>query len=149
LSNLAGYADFSSVFDMYKIEAVSVEFTPQYTQSNGVTSSLFLPRLFTTIDHDEGGVPTSLGSLQQQGSCIVCPQGAGVIRTFMPRVAVDLYNGTFSGFGNLKPPWIDIGSPGVEHYACKYGTEAGVLSQSLLQQWSITVTAFVVFSSTR
>jgi hypothetical protein len=36
-------------------------------------------------------------------------------------VSTALYAGSFTSFGNVSSPWIDMASPNVEHYGVKIG----------------------------
>lgn len=146
-SSFNGFSDLTSAFDQYKLMAVDVALEPMFTSTFGATGDI-APRLYTAIDYDDAA-SVSIANLQAYGSCIVCPPLCGVIRTFVPHQAVALYSGAFTSFGNILPQWVDAASPGVLHYGLKMGLEAGQTGQTALQRYSIEVTGYFAFRSTR
>jgi len=52
-------------------------------------------------------------------------------------------------FANVKAPWIDCASPGVNHYGIKYAVSGGVIGQTALQAFSTEVEYFLEFRQVR
>jgi hypothetical protein len=53
------------------------------------------------------------------------------------------YTGSFTGYVNMGPQWIDAASNTVQHYGIKMYIPGATAAQTLLQSWNITVEAFV------
>jgi len=110
-------SSFTSLFDQYNIEELEVWLVPQ--QSSTVATNN--PTWYSVVDYDDAATPSALGSLQQYTNVITTPLSNGHYIRFRPHVAQSLYSGAFTSFGNMKAPWIDSGSPSVQHYGIKVG----------------------------
>jgi len=117
------YAALAAVFDQYKINAVEVFITPQASASIASDTGIF----YSVIDLDDSTNLTTTGQAQDYASCVIAPCKTGVLRRFIPRVAVALYApSAFTSFGNSKPVWIDTSSPAVTHYGVKVASTATI-----------------------
>jgi hypothetical protein len=115
LSNLAGYTDYTSAFDKYRILEVQVEFIPN-NQGVVTTSSNLIS---TVIDYDDATALTT-GSEYEYDSCYTCNSNQNFKRTFIPRLALAAYSGAFSSYAEAKAgQWIDCASASVQHFALK------------------------------
>jgi len=147
-SSAPGFSDFAAAFDVYKIEAVAIEFSPQ-VMSN-IYAANVMPRLYTAIDYDDSAAPTSIAQLLAYDTCQVAPACGGLVRTFVPRIAGAVYGGSaFTSFGNEAPQWIDAASPGVAHYGIKFALEGAIAAQTVLQTYDIDVTLYMAFKVSR
>jgi hypothetical protein len=148
LSDFNGYADFTSCFDQYRLNAVAITFTP----SSGMPSSstlITIPRLWTVIDYDDGST-IARTAISQYESCIVTPAGCGVTRVCIPRQAIAVYQpSAFTGYGNVAGVWNDSASPNTDWFGFKAVLEQGLTGQTDLYQYSTEITAFWEFRSTR
>jgi hypothetical protein len=143
LTSYPGYSQFA-LFDEYRIECIKVKFRPRFNMFTiGSVGTNKLPRLYTVIDYDDASTPTDINALKQYQSCRECNFDQSMVRTFRPKCAAALYSGTFASYGNMDHMWIDMASPGVQHYGLKYGIEGGASGQTNLQSWSIESTYYV------
>jgi len=149
LSNMPGYTDLSAVFDAFRLRAASVTIMP----NNGVmtvSGSAIAPRLWTAIDYDDS---TAVGraAIEQYDTVTVAPPGFGVVRTLCPKAALAAYgSAAFTSYAQSSPDqWFDIASPNVEFYGVKYVIETAAVSQTVLQSYSGSLTAFWEFRSSR
>jgi len=152
LSDITGYADLSSVFDQYKLDAVEVRFDPQYTTcdlKNYSATVIKPPRLITVIDYDDANSPASKAVLFAYTTCEVSPPLKSQTRKLKPRMAIAAYSGSFTSYANVQDQWIDAASPNVQHYAVKYAMEGAGVSATSLQQYDITCRYFMSFRATR
>jgi hypothetical protein len=115
LSNFDSATALSNVFDQYRIMALEVWIQP--TTSAAVSNNSGL--LSSVIDLDDATSLTSFNSAGDYPNCVTTNSHVGHYRHYKPSVADALYNGAFSGFGNVRSPWIDCGSPSVNHYGLK------------------------------
>jgi len=147
----SGFSDLSTVFDQYMIEAVSVELFAQVTAPGlSAPTTNAVPRLYTCIDYDDSNSPISIDTIRQYDTCIIAPPGTGIVRTLVPRVATAIYGGvSFNAYGNAERQWIDVASPGAQHYGLKYGVDANVANATNQQRYTVDVTLYVAFRATR
>lgn len=144
LSDISDVADFTNLFDQYRINGIAVKIIPCVTNIRGSTSGGTLPDLgcFLHIvnDVDDAATPAAsavgMDALRQYESYrSINPyrnNGAPIKFYIKPRVAPAIYgSGTFTGYGSVRPPWIDLVSTGVDHYGMKFLVETieGALNQ--------------------
>lgn len=125
LSDVAGYAEFTSLFDRYKILGVQVKFIT-LTQSNftsapaggaGVTGYQ-IPQITYAPDYDDASSETLAATLERSEA---------KTRTLIKPLSVYLKNPKVSsncfGSGFYVPPaksvWVDCVTPDVPHYGLK------------------------------
>lgn len=119
LSSLPNYTAFS-VFDMYRINFVEVEYL-----LNQTTATVTYPTLYWTPDYDDASSPTSLGALQSFETAEVfqySPTAVSFRRKIVPKPAQTAYvGGLASGFVVGSPKlWINSDSPGVQYFGMKH-----------------------------
>jgi hypothetical protein len=141
LSALYGYANYTAVFDSYRID--KVEF--KWTLRNASAAQQF-PTIVIYPDWDDTTAPTTMGQVASHPrakSYTLTSTKPCATLTIVPKVAIATYNGVFTGYGqNSQPMWIDCGSPGVAHYGAKWGIwNFGDTSQSI----DFSVKAWVSF----
>lgn len=123
LSDLPNYASFS-LFDEYRIVGIKATFMPLYTDKvdtsgTGVLDNM--PNIITAIDYDDALTP-AVTDLEENETCMVHSPGVTFDRYFVPKVSKTYWAGaTATGYGSATKQWIDIDSPGVNHYGLKYG----------------------------
>lgn len=111
-----------AVFDQYRIDLIEVWIVPKGSSDNKQYSqeSAFL---YSVIDYDDSTAPATLAAMTDFSNCLVTTMMCGHYRRWKPHVAVAQYAGTFTGFGNVVSPWIDLNSVGVVHYGIKIGAD--------------------------
>jgi len=118
LNQVNHVSQLGTVFDQYRIDMVEFWIFPRVSDNTTITQ----PGVFVSvIDFDDANTPTSLGDLTDYTNALVTSGLDGHYRCFKPHAAVDLFNGAFSGYGNVASPWIDVASADVQHYAIKVG----------------------------
>lgn len=135
LDNLPGLADFTSLFDSYKLSAVKIKIIPfgtsanmqggqSTTDSNQALSSMN----YSVIDYDDydyfSASTAGIQGMQQYTSIKVrnpyAYNGKPITRYFVPRLAQPTYAGTLStAYVSSKPRWIDCNNTKAEHYGFK------------------------------
>jgi hypothetical protein len=140
----------SAFFDLYKIEAIRFSIMPQNTGINLASPSVVaLTDVYCVIDYDDSTALSSVAAAQTFATCVKLSPGQSCSRLFAPHIAVAAYNGAFSGFLNEGPRWIDSASPSVQHYGVKVFIPAtGVVGQSGLQTWTVTIEYYLAFKNT-
>lgn len=116
LSQIPGIQNFLNIYDFYRIKKVVCLFKVLGTQVYMGNSSGDVPRLSVAIDYNDG---TSTGApAQSYQNCITTVMTGNFVRSFSPRTAIQLFNGSLStAYIEGKPnQWIDTNYPAVPHY---------------------------------
>jgi len=133
LDQLPAYAEFTNLFDAYRIIQVTVTFIPTMGMPNGTTSS----SLYTVIDYDDDANLTSLNDALQYPSMQQSLPGSIIERTLSPSAASAAFSGVFTSFARMpKSTWVDATSPGVRYYGLKYAIDTNTTAVTL---WTVTV----------
>jgi len=117
ISTLDQITAFQNLFDQYRIRMIEVEFLPGVNDNNTAASNMGL--FATVIDYDDASVLTSFNQALDYTNCLVGTGYESQRRVFKPHVAEALYSGTFTSYGNLESPWVDMVSSTVQHYGVK------------------------------
>jgi len=115
-SQLDQVTTFTALFDQYRVNWIELWVEPLQT-TNVVTN------LASVIDYDDATNLTTYPSALDYNNVVVAPLTNGHHRVFTPHVAVAMYSGAFTSFGNEISPWIDAASTGVQHYGVKLAAE--------------------------
>jgi hypothetical protein len=138
LSQFADVTAYTALFDQYKIEEFEFWMEPQQSQSVVATNSGLL---ISKVDIDDANTPATLTSLQAGQSAIETNGQTGHYHKWRPHMAVALYSGTFTSYGNAPAGWIDCASAGVQMYGIKIGATA----TSSITVYNATIRARVSF----
>lgn len=118
LSQVPNFGEFTSLFDMYRINGVRWRISPR-ANSAEVGSNQGLIKLFTAIDYDDITTP-SLPDMLQYESLKVSQSDKEHVRYVKPRIANQVYQtGVGTGYGSTRG-WIDCQNTTVAHYGLKY-----------------------------
>jgi len=118
LNKFDGYAEYTGLFDQYRINEIEVWFEPIVGPAVALTD---IGVLTTAIDLDDTSVPTAFATIEDKQSALTTGGLTGHYHRWKPSMAVATYSGTFTSFSNAPAGWIDAGSPGVQHYGLKVG----------------------------
>lgn len=115
VGSLADIVPLTNVFDEYRITRIDVWVTSNVLDSSTNTSGL----LYTVIDYDDSSTLTAITDAEQYANVCFSSTNEGQYRSFVPSASVAMYSGVFTSFGNVRQPWIDALSTGVQHYGLK------------------------------
>lgn len=138
LNDLPQYAEFTNLFDQYRIKRVTLHLVPQATES--IPSAAMNGVMFIVRDYDDANtLSTNLDYMQYQNLEISNLVFNGVKQiSLVPRIAVATYGSAFTSYGNTEM-WLDVASPAVEHYAIKIGmsTSTAVMTYQVLVKYEL------------
>lgn len=129
LSQAEGAADFTALYDQYRIRAVQVKFSPISLTINNLNSSALSsgqsPTLMSVIDYDDSTDLPSASVARQYSTCIVnqysTSQSKATTRYFTPASLTQLYRTlTTTGYSSKYGQWIDVATNDVPHYGMKF-----------------------------
>lgn len=120
LNDLTNAADFTTLYDQYRILKVEVELMPTVTGANPVNYTVIGGNIHSAIDYDSSTNPT-VSELVQYSSYKGTKLDRTHKRVIYPRTATSVYAGVATtGYSQSKyGQWIDCNSPGVVHYGLR------------------------------
>lgn len=117
LSNVPNSTEFSALFDLYKINAISCTFYPQQTAiTTHIAPAVQNVRAFTAIDYNDSDPPLSVDTLRQYDTVEV----HSVVDQFTVYIANPKFADTT---GAVRTGYINTSSPSTVHYGLKYAIE--------------------------
>lgn len=158
-TSIPGYAEFTSMYDFYKINAVQVRFIPVSNQTISVDQTTYAAnttshynRLITVLDYNDRTVPTSLNDLRQYSNCKVSPGNFTHKRFIHPKPTISIDEDSASSnqlaFGQLpgKNPWLATnGATNVEHYGIKFGIEHPSIASNSYPLYKVEFRVYLSF----
>jgi hypothetical protein len=134
----------SGFWDQYKIEAIRFSITPA-NNAIGLTtnSTTTVTPIYCVIDYDDASALASQSAAQAYANCVTLNPGESLERVFQPRLALAAYTGSFTGYANSPPMWLDAASNTVQHYGIKLWIPGVTGGQTQLQSWNVTAEAFI------
>lgn len=120
--NMPNIAEFTSLFDQYKILRYSLDIVPRYTSWDLNTANPALPTIYWVYDQDDSTVPTAASQIMEHPKVRYRRLDKPVrITVLRPCIADEIYNtAVTTGYAPRKAPWIDLASPSIPHYGIKY-----------------------------
>lgn len=119
-------AELTTLFDMYRIDAVEIDVMAA-GDPNTISSASTLPRFYIYNDYDDAGSVGSLAQIQQQQGTKVFQPGA-IERSYKHWVNPKLLTQTYrtaitTGYAPAqKAMWVDCNQDNVPHYGTKIWT---------------------------
>lgn len=115
ISDIANIAEYTALFDQYRITSVSAVFLNKATQVYIGNSSGDLPMVTTAIDYNDN---SSLGvNPTQYQTAVTNPMTTNFVRRLVPRTAMPVFNGVTSAYVmGPRDAWLDCTYTSVPHY---------------------------------
>lgn len=124
LDQVPGYAEYTAMFDFYKIKAVKIQFVPASDITLGTSVPSYetrnFDRIFTAIDYNDAGVVTSVDTIRQYKNCKWSSRNIIHTRYFKPRIVVD------QGSTDIEyraQPWVSSTNYDQDYYSIKWAIE--------------------------
>lgn len=154
LADLPQASSFTTLFDQYKINKITIKFIPM-TMVNGFersdVASVTNPGMMgTVIDFDDANTLSNINAYEEYQNFRY--QSAVSMkthsRTFRPHIAMAAYQGTFAGFTNVPSKWIDCANATVQHYGVKFYMDV-YASANTAQAYQVFATYYLSFKNVR
>lgn len=145
LSDLPNYTEFTSLYDMYKVNAVKITFIPQVTQSvssGTVNNPNASSRFFSAIDYNDGTAPTSLDDLRQYQTCRMTPILRQHRRFIMKPKILDSNGFSIS-------PWMTTASATANYYGLKIAVEPMDSTSTTTMMYTIEAKFYLSFKQVK
>lgn len=157
LDDFLGYGNWKSVFDYYRINHVTVTFTPIMTQvqqkpyDDTTTGNLVntVPFLYTAIDRDSNTSPVSIAALTDRRHRKNDATKKVVYKFTPTRLKMVYRTATTTGYviDSNTYEFIDCANDDVPHYGLKYGLESASPARGFV--YNVDVKASVSFAGKR
>jgi len=132
------FANYSTVFDKYRILEVEVDFLCVNQSSTG--AGVFA----TVIDYDDDSALTSLNQALDYKNCYSTSTSTSFKRTLIPRMTFAAYSGAFTSYAEGKSgQWLDCASSGIIHY----GIKCVINPSTPQQQYQVVIRAHLQFKN--
>jgi hypothetical protein len=138
-ADISDFTYLAAVFDQYKINRIQAWITPRWLAAGSNTFNA--GQLVSAIDYDDATAWSAITSGTNYANSILTGGGQGHYRDFIPHVAVAMWAGSFTGYGNTSgaAQWIDSASTGVVYYGLKAGatvTDSAYVYDLTIRIWS-------------
>lgn len=152
LADLPDYAEFTNLYDSYRINMVKVSFIPlsnvTVSSSTGASTALtaYSNRLFSAIDKTDAQAVVSMDDLRQYSTVKWSPNGRIHKRLIYPKLTSEV--GSSAGKYIVRgKPWCSMSSaPNTEYYGLKWGLEG---SQIATQAYRVEATYYLEFKNAK
>jgi len=121
-NSISQFASWAAVFDQYLIREIEVWVTCAYSAA-ATTLNYGNENLYSVIDYDDGNALTTIAGVLAYENVIAAPMTNGHYRKWRPHIATAAYSGVFTSFKNEQSTWLDVASPGVQHYGLKLAAD--------------------------
>lgn len=119
IQDIPDYTAIQSVWDQYRIDRVSVTFTPMNSLQAPLASVGFSP-LWTAIDYDDSVTPTSVSQVMQYSNALMLTAGQRpLVRSWKPKYRGLAYNGSAGIQSTVLGGFLDLAAGDIEHYGLK------------------------------
>lgn len=126
-AQLDNFTSCSAVFDQYRI--YKIECIVQVQTLTEVTSGLNAGMMYTCIDTDDAGIPTTIGQVTAYNSCVMSSPTQFHYHCWEPRFIVATQDsGGATIQASTQTGWIDCAHPNVPHYGLKFAASATPLA---------------------
>lgn len=118
LQNVPNSAEFTALYDQYKINAINMLIYPTLTEATSIVpaTSVQNGRVLTAIDYTDATIPTTLDEIREYENCEV----HSAVENFSIYIDKPKY---IDNTGALRTGYISTTSPATIHYGLKYAVE--------------------------
>lgn len=145
LNDVPNYTEFTALYDMYKINCVKITFLPQMTQSvsiGSVNNPIANARVFTAIDYNDGGQPTSIDELREY-------QSAKYTTVLRPHKRVIFKPKILDTSSYSLSPWMSTAAPTTNYYGLKYAIEPMASSTTTSMAFQVECKYYMSFKNVK
>jgi len=122
IASVNDFTSFSNVFDQYRINLIEVLIEPVVSETTTLAQDV--GEFISVVDVDDANVPTSYADLCSYTQAVQSRGTQSHYHRWKPTVAVAVYSGAFTSFAATTSMWLDCGSPNIQHYGLKIGSQA-------------------------
>lgn len=121
LNDLNNVANYTALYDFFRIDKIVVQFIPcRMTQNTDPMSRGNAPMLMVGLDFNDNATPTTIDQVLHIQGVKIVPAYKSLKLTFVPRVSDTVYGPITSGYSEGKHLWIATSDPDTPFYGIKY-----------------------------
>jgi hypothetical protein len=147
LDQVPGYTELTALFDLYKIDAVRVSFSPMFNFQATIALASVITGLLYTVINTNNNTTTTMTAMEEDSTLRRTNFDKSVSRSFRPCFLQETYKPTTSAYRPGRG-YIARDYPTVPHYCLKYGILGGVGGQTALSVWKVSTEFFLSFKHT-
>lgn len=143
LDDLPSFADFTGLYDAYKITGVKLTFYPYFgsgsvftAQGYGLGSAPTQLRIFSVIDVNGGIAPTTIDEMREYQNCKISQYTRGHKRFLRPKILnlAEIEGNPTPIVQNIGNPWINTEAPTLPYFSLIVGIDtSGVVGSQITQ----------------
>lgn len=149
LTQLPNFAEFTSLFDAYRINKIVVKFVPNHNSSDVGALGQAIPNFHSVLDYNDATAPLTLNQMYEYANWKMSRGIAIHKRIWRPTTldSVDTGAGAVSSANPQWRQWINTGNANVNHYGLKIGIEQSVALLDI--QWTPYVSVYLSCKSVK
>lgn len=158
LGDCFDYANYTAIFDQYRINMVTVQFVPVLTQmvnkpyddTTTPSSVNQIPRFVTALDRDDVTTPTDFVSVQNKSKSKVTLATKRQSYKIRPNRLINIYRTIASNGYKIDSDFkdfLDCGQTGIPHYGLKYVLEPATPASTFV--YDMVIDYYVSFKNKR
>lgn len=117
INSMGSVADFTSLFDEYRVERVDVWLEPGFTSTTPAAPEN--GTMVSAIDIDDAATPSSYTNVASYPGAQDSTLPACHAHSWVPTASSAMYSGAFTSYSNVVSPWCDTNSPSIQHFGLK------------------------------
>lgn len=145
LNDLPNYSEFTSLYDMYKLNAVKITFLPQMTEnvsSGSINNPYANTRFMSAIDYNDGTPPSSANEIREYQSYKMTPILKRHTRYIRKPKLLDSNGFSIS-------PWMSTAFPSPNYYGLKVAVEPMSSTSTLTMSYTVECKYYVSFKNVK
>lgn len=154
LSDLPDYAEFTELFEYYRITGVRIRYTfdATATTTGSITADSFMPSIMYAQDTNDATAEARNDLMQHDKVVFKLLNRPGSI-FIRPRTQVMMYEGASgTGYAEGVNKWINTADPGVEYYGWKYSINGDLengLNDNRVGRLAFMITYYIEFKGAK
>lgn len=138
---------YQSLFDLYRIDKVTVTLTPRYTEypldnAAGIANPAG-GQIHYAVDRTDADTPLNINQVVEMEGSKSAPWNKRIVVSWKPKVAMAIYNsstGVASNYGiSTSKQWMEMQYPSIPHYGLKIAVDPvpGAGAGGLVPVWDM------------
>lgn len=154
LNSTIDHAEFTNLFDRYKITGVKLKFMYQHNiaSNNTTANDVILPVLSYSFDGDDASVPASYNDIasKQYVRQKILNGNTMFSVYYKPRISKEIYRSTTTtGYSSEKACWLNSATDDIHHFGVKMWLNNWTDGVNVLNQLTITPTYYLALRDTQ
>lgn len=129
LSQLPAVAEFTNLFDQYRINKIVLKFVPDKNSAEFGAATSPIPTFHTVLDYNDATAPATLNEMLEYANHRMTRGSAVHTRVFTPASLDAVAAGGATSLSNPTwKQWLSTSASNIDHFGLKAGWEGGVVN---------------------